>query len=189
MDKGDIVTAKDANYIQELEKLWQMLAVAHRKLLHGMAPEEYRKFIEQMSKLAQLKYSLKLEKEEVNALSSTPPNRIDGNAMVTDFGPFMEMSWMKDGPVPPVDPAELKSVWAKQEEFKKSLPPRSAPDESLCVSVDFYKQACGPGADVGAVWYRLSMLELLKAASEAGGPTLPGLTEGKTEDAVFKALA
>jgi hypothetical protein len=60
MNRGDIVTAKDENYIQELEKLWQMLAEAHRKLPHGMAPEEYREFIQKMSKLAQLKYSLKL---------------------------------------------------------------------------------------------------------------------------------
>lgn len=68
--------------------------------------------------------------------------------------------------------------------------PDHAPNETFGVNVDSYRQVCGPGADVGAVWYRVSMLGLLQMMSkEAGEPALSGLTGGKPSDAVFKALA
>jgi hypothetical protein len=90
----------------------------------------------------------------VNALDSTPPNRIDGNARVTDFGPAMEMIWMKDGPVSPVDPADLKSAWAMLEELKKDFEkrvPNRAPNQYFSVGIDCLKQVCSPRANAGAV--------------------------------------
>jgi hypothetical protein len=110
--------------------------------------------------------------------------------MPTDFNPLNVL--MRDGPIPPVDPADLKSVWVMMEGYKKDfekLMPDRAPNETFSVRIDCYRQACSPGADVGAVWYRLSMLEMLKHLNEAGGPTLPGMNDSKPSDALFKAFA
>jgi hypothetical protein len=112
--------------------------------------------------------------------------------MATNLDPLNDFCWMKDGPIPPVDPADLKSVWAMQKEFKKDFEkrmPDHAPNETVGVGIDYYRRVCGPGANVGAVWYRLSRLEALQMMSEAGGQSWAGLTEGKPDDAVFKALA
>jgi hypothetical protein len=57
------------------------------------------------------------------------------------------------------------------------------------VEAKYHKRACSPGANVGAVWYRLSILEMLRHISEITGTSLPWPREGKPGDAVFKALA
>ena len=112
--------------------------------------------------------------------------------MAAEFDPLDDFCWIKDGPIPPVDPADLKSVWAMQEELKRKfekLVPNRAPDQYCSVGIDYVKRACSPGANAGAVWFRLAKLEMLKMRSEATGTSLPWLQEGKPGDAVFKALA
>ena len=51
--------------------------------------------------------------------------------MATQADPLNDFCWLKDGPIPPVDPADLKSIWAMQEElkrdFEKRVPNRSKP--------------------------------------------------------------
>ena len=109
--------------------------------------------------------------------------------MATDFNIPEEFSFMKDGPIPAVEPADLKSAWAMSEELKKDLA-KVIPNQHVGISFDCCKRVCSPGADVGAVWYRVSMIGLLQMMSkEAGEPALSGLTDGKPSDAVFKALA
>jgi hypothetical protein len=103
------------------------------------------------------------------------------------------MPWMKDdGVVPPVDPADLRRVWEMKEvlnkDFEKRLP-NHAPNETYGIGMDVYRRACKPGADVQAVWYRLGMLTLLETMTNDGGRIVPGLTDGKPTDAVFKVLA
>jgi hypothetical protein len=102
-------------------------------------------------------------------------------------------SFMKDGPIPTVDPVDLKSVWAMLEELKRDFEkrvPDHASNQSIGIGVDCYERVCSPGADVGAVWYRVSMLGLLQMmGKEAGEPALSGLTDDKPSDAVFRALA
>jgi hypothetical protein len=109
--------------------------------------------------------------------------------MATDFNPLKNISFLNNNPVPSVDPADLKSVWTMQEELKKDFEkrtPNRAPNQGFGISVSTYSQACSPGADVASIWYRLSMLWML---SESMGSNLPGMHDGKTDDAVFKALA
>ena len=55
------------------------------------------------------------------------------------------------GDVAAVDPADLKAVRA----LTRGVQAAAAMD------IELYRRACGPGADVEAVWYRASMLGLL----------------------------
>ena len=102
---------------------------------------------------------------------------------------------------PPVDPSDLKSAWAAIEQANKHLPdrdPNQGKNVQKVIHVDC-KQACSPGANIEAVWYRCSQLNLLHHMSKGG--TLVFLlqhmnldstwSEVLTEpnDAVFKAFA
>ena len=89
------------------------------------------------------------------------------------------------GPVPEVDPADLKSLWNMQSEAQA----RHDKPGAIALSFSLCQSACSPGANVAAVWYRSSMLAVLQHLSDAGGPALPGIQEGKPSDAFFKALA
>jgi len=87
----------------------------------------------------------------------------------------------KPGPVPAVNPEDLRKMW----EFMSEVQARH-PGQSL--SVDF--RSLEPfGADANIVWYRLSMLGILKMMSEHGVIKFPWLTDDKPSDAVFSALA
>jgi hypothetical protein len=69
---------------------------------------------------------------------------------------------MKDGPIPPVDPADLKSLRAMQEELRKDfekLVPNSNADQYFSVGIDYFRRVCSPAANVGTVWYRLSIVQ------------------------------
>jgi hypothetical protein len=88
--------------------------------------------------------------------------------MATQADPLNDFCWLKDGPIPPVDPADLKSIWAMQEELKRDFEkrvPNRAPNQDFSVSINNYKRVCSPGANVGALWYRLSILETRNAAT------------------------
>jgi hypothetical protein len=61
--------------------------------------------------------------------------------MATQAEPLDDLCWMKDGPIPPVDPADLKSVWAMQEELKRDFEkrvPNRAPNQGFGVSINYY---------------------------------------------------
>lgn len=97
-------------------------------------------------------------------------------AMGTNFNPFGETT---DGPIPPVNPEDLRSVWEMQRDSSSRVPRQAA------VSVEFYKRACSHGADVGAVWYRVSQLGVLQMLGLLG----PWIKDGVPTDAVFKVAA
>jgi hypothetical protein len=59
------------------------------------------------------------------------------------------------------------------------------PGQSTAISVELYKRACSPGANVGAVWFRASLVGLL----ERLGMLAPWMQEGVISDAVFKVAA
>lgn len=127
-------------------------------------------------------------------------------------------SMLSPGPVPTVDPADLRSLWELKQKAlglvqkaAASLPKTEVEDAAqrgIATSWDFpslglpipTNAGCSPGADVGAVWYRVTMLgwleELRRVSyiSKAGPPlseiaNLPGFDNSKPSDAVFKALA
>jgi hypothetical protein len=95
--------------------------------------------------------------------------------MTTDFDP-----WMNDPkiPVPVVDPADLRKAWALQ----------SKVGTQGMIGAELYRDACSPGANVGAVWYRLSQLIMFQMYSQVTGKELPWL-QPEPHDVVFKVLA
>jgi hypothetical protein len=104
--------------------------------------------------------------------------------MATNSNPFADSILMKDGLIPIVDPADLKSVWAMQEDLIATHP-----GQQFGIASDLYQRACTPGANVQAVFFRGSMLRVLKMMTESEGLISPWLHDGKPEDAVFRVLA
>jgi hypothetical protein len=107
--------------------------------------------------------------------------------MATEFNSFDD-----GGPIPPVDSADLRTLWAMMEEnekkLKKLIPDYKPGHVCYTMSDDFYRYF-SPGANVGAVVYRCSTLEVLQRMSKVGGPALPGVKDGQPTDALFKAFA
>lgn len=112
------------------------------------------------------------------------------------------------GPVPVVDAADLRSVWELMQKMKARLPKTELPENSAqpgrassydlrSLGLSDANGGCSPGANVGAVWYRILMLDLLEHISTVEpflselitDSTIPPTDYGKPSDAVFKALA
>jgi hypothetical protein len=84
------------------------------------------------------------------------------------------------GSVPPVDPADLRSVWTMQSEAQALHP-----GKQLMIGAESYKQACGPEADVRAVYERVSHLWMLQEV----GVLATWVHDGVPDDAVFHVAA
>lgn len=106
------------------------------------------------------------------------------NKMATDFNPFPEILG-GEGPVPPVDPANLRSLWEMQRGLQTSLLQAGVGGEQTSIDIESYRRACTSGANIGALWYRLSQISLLQML----GALAPWIHEGVIADAVFKVAA
>jgi hypothetical protein len=70
---------------------------------------------------------------------------------------FWGSSNQDSGSVPPVEPADLRSVWEMQSGVQALHP-----GQQIMIGAETYKQACGAEADVRAVYERVSHLWMLK---------------------------
>ncbi len=104
--------------------------------------------------------------------------------MATDANSFDKGCMSTDVLVPAVSPADLQSVWSMKNEFQIRHP-----GQKVSISVDSYKGVCSPHADVGAVFTRVSMLEKVEYAAEAGHFKFPWIHDGQPEEIVFKIVA
>jgi len=86
----------------------------------------------------------------------------------------------EDGSIPPVNPDDLRSVWKMQDEIAA----QNANQPGL-IGRELYARACSPGANVMAVWFRVSMLRVM--AAEVG--LLPREMPSKVRAAVFDVMA
>lgn len=84
-------------------------------------------------------------------------------------------------PVPEVDPEDLKALWQQQQEVQAMHPGQHA------TGIDVMKAVCKPGANVKAVWYRMSMFGLLTMAAKE--QTSPWIKGGEPLDVVFRIIA
>jgi hypothetical protein len=91
-------------------------------------------------------------------------------------GPFQEIS--KGAPIPPVDAEDLKRMWGLYREAGM----RGAGAMSFRV----LEEVCSPGANVGAVWSRHSMLSMVLLCSEFLAPWQNG---EELNDVVFRVAA
>ena len=99
----------------------------------------------------------------------------EANQALSDFFP------RPDVPVPSVNPADLNKMWDFMEQIRASHP-----GKNVCVGIRSLQSVCD---DASVVWYRLSMLELIRIMSKHGAINVPWLTDGKPSQAVFSALA
>jgi hypothetical protein len=100
--------------------------------------------------------------------------------MATSLDHFWGSTNQDSGSVPPVEPADLRSVWTMQSEIQALRP-----GEQIAIPADAYQRACRPEADVRAVFERASLLGLLQIA----GMLSPLLRDGIPDDAVFDVAA
>lgn len=85
-------------------------------------------------------------------------------------------------PVPAVDPEDVKSVWQIGRDVQANRP-----GQQVAVGVDTMKQACKPGANIKAVWYRASLLWLMTQIAPERLERF--MREGQLNDSVFLAAA
>jgi hypothetical protein len=119
-----------------------------------------------------------LTKNEIYPMLS---HRTGGGHMATNpVDNFWGSTNQDSGSVPPVEPADLRSVWEMQTRIQALRP-----GEQIGIGADSYKQACGPGADVRAVFERASNLSILQDV----GVLALWLKNGVPDDAVFHVAA
>ena len=82
-----------------------------------------------------------------------------------------------------VSPDDLRNVWKMMRDLQAHTPA----GQSGSFSSELYENACSPGANVVAVWYRASILEVLQMLPE--NPLMPWSHEGELDDAVFQIAA
>jgi hypothetical protein len=97
-----------------------------------------------------------------------------------NFDLFGDGAEGQTGPVPSVDVADLKSVWAMQNGIQASVGRKQ-----VSIGAESYKRACGAGADVRSLFTRVSQLRVLQMLG-----MLAPWTQGEVvDDAVFKVAA
>lgn len=104
--------------------------------------------------------------------------------MATNANPSKEAFRSSVLLVPAVALADLKTIWAMKNEFQIRHPGRP-----VSISVDAYERACSPRADFHAVFSRLSMLETVQRAAEAGHFKFPWIQNGQPEEIVFRIVS
>lgn len=85
-------------------------------------------------------------------------------------------------PVPTVNVADFKSVWAIYQDIE-SRHPRG----TVGVDSGVIEQVCSPGADIRAVTYRCGMLQILEMVR--GDLLVTWKQNGQFQDAVFRIAA
>jgi len=82
-----------------------------------------------------------------------------------------------------VNPDDLRKVWT----VMRDLESRTPAGQTGSLGSGLYERACSPGANVVAVWYRASMLEVLQMLP--GSPLTPWSHGDNLDDAVFQIAA
>jgi hypothetical protein len=85
-------------------------------------------------------------------------------------------------PVPSVNVADFKSVWAIYEDIESRLPRGTFGIDSSVI-----ERACSPGADVRAISYRCSMLQILEMLR--ADLLASWKQSGQFQEAVFRVVA
>ncbi len=82
--------------------------------------------------------------------------------------------------MPEVDPDDLKAVWQELCDFQARHP-------GYAVGFEAMKAICKPGANAYAVWYRSSMIWVLKKYAQE--QLAPWVKDEEVSDAVFPTMA
>jgi hypothetical protein len=105
--------------------------------------------------------------------------RVGEKTMLEESIPELDSFIGKPGEaVPAVDPADMKAVWAYQQETAARYP-----QGGVFTGMGVLKHLCSPGADIRAVSYRSMMLGLLELMLESAWPG------GKPSESTFKVAS
>lgn len=98
-----------------------------------------------------------------------------------DAESFMRMMELDGVPVAVVDPADLLAVWKLQ----RGTSPSTGGGQ-MALGMSLYQSVCSPGADIQAVWYRATMLQLLAGPMQS---LAPWMHDGQLDPAAFRVMA
>jgi hypothetical protein len=91
-------------------------------------------------------------------------------------------SWFSnDDSVAAVDPADLRNIWMMQRDAQSGHA-----DQPFTIDIRSFEQACSPEADIQALWYRISILQMLTGAM---GLLSRWLRDGELADVVFQVAS
>ena len=94
------------------------------------------------------------------------------------------------GPIPAVNPEDLREVWELMQEARAQVlgsgePEGATQQSAIGIDVAVLAEACSPGANVLAVWARSALLDML----ERQGLLTPWQRGTQMDDAVFGVAA
>jgi hypothetical protein len=124
-------------------------------------------------------YLSELSAKQAAGRIQTQLRECEGQASKTGLAWLASLS--QSGFVFPVDPSDLKSAWTMVRETQA----RHGSNQSIAIGHEFFTRVCSPGADVFAVWYRVSMLGLLAERVDLLPPEMPS----GVRDVVFNVAA
>lgn len=163
--------------------------------------EEYRKNLEQLvtARTEQLRQALARQcelleslkrmqaivsseelRQAVQAAIEKLESPVEPGSPSAEFGPPI-FGGKSGDPVPEAEPDDVKAVWQIGQDEERKNPQHRATGFAV------YEQVCKPGANTEAVWYRSSMIWLLRQMAQE--QLAPWTKEGQFDDAIFRVAA
>jgi hypothetical protein len=166
MDGANRQESQDERYTKSLEEL---VKARTDQLMQAVSQNE--QFLELLTQIQSME-SLEQVRESIHAaIRKFAPEETQAPRFGGEAGES----------VPEVDPDDLKAIWQIGEELQANHSGVKA------VGVEVMKQACKPGANIEATWYRSSIVWMLTHVAQQ--QLTPWLRDGKVDDAVFRVMA
>jgi hypothetical protein len=166
MDGANRQESQDERYTKSLEEL---VKARTDQLMQAVSQNE--RFLELLTQIQSME-SLEQVRESIHAaIRKFAPEETQAPRFGGEAGES----------VPEVDPDDLKAIWQIGEELQANHSGVKA------VGVEVMKQACKPGANIEATWYRSSIVWMLTHAAQQ--QLTPWLRDGKVDDPVFRVMA
>ena len=166
MDEANRQEVQDERYTRSLEEL---VKARTEQLLQAVSQNE--QFLGLLKQIQSMESLEQVREATHAAIRKFAPQETQAPKFGGDAGES----------VPTVDHDDLKAIWQIGEELRAKHPGVKA------VGVEVMKQACKPGANVEATWYRSSMIWMLTHVAQQ--QLTPWLRDGKIADPVFRAMA
>ena len=166
MDGANRQESQDERYTKSLEEL---VKARTEQLMQAVSQNE--QFLELLKQIQSME-SLERVREAIHAaLRKFTPEETQAPRFGGEAGES----------VPEVDPDDLKAIWQIGEELQADH------SSGKAVGVEVMKQACKPGANIEATWYRSSIIWMLTHVAQQ--QLTPWLRDGNVANPVFRAMA
>src|SRR5579864_133942 len=163
MDGANRQEFQDERYAKTLEKL---VKARTEQLMQAVSQNE--RFLELLKQIQSME-SLEQVREAIHAaIRKFAPEETQAPRFGGEAGES----------VPEVDPDDLKAIWQIGEDLQANHS-----GKKMAVGIEVMKQACKPGANIEATWYRSSVIWMLTHV--AAQQLAPWLRDGKVAEPVF----